>query len=110
MPNKVLLLKQLLCHWNFFVVFYIFQERDLLLQNKKSNPQQYLHSIELLALQKMPNVLLTPHNAFNTIEALQRINQITADNIVKFWYGNIPNKVVHVAQMGKLVVNITAEA
>lgn len=73
-----------------------------LLQNKNSNQQQYLHSIQLLALQKMPNVLLTPHNAFNTIEALQRINQITADNIVKFWYGDIPNKVVHVTQLGKL--------
>lgn len=75
-----------------------------LLQNKTSNAQQYLHSIELLALQKMPNVLLTPHNAFNTIEALQRINQTTVDNIVKFWYGNIPNKVQPVAQIGKLFV------
>lgn len=75
-----------------------------LLQTKKSNNKDYMHSIELLALQKMPNVLLTPHNAFNTVEALGRINQTTADNIVKFWYGNIPNKVVVKKQMGKLLV------
>lgn len=81
-----------------------------LLQTKRSHTQDYLHSLELLALQKMPNVLLTPHNAFNTIEALGRINQTTADNIVKFWYGNIPNKVVVKKQMGKLLVVRHAES
>ena len=81
-----------------------------LLQTKKSLTQDYLHSLELLALQKMPNVLLTPHNAFNTIEALGRINQTTADNIVKFWYGSIPNKVSAKKQMGKLLVVRHAES
>ncbi|MFA6005594.1 MAG: NAD(P)-dependent oxidoreductase [Patescibacteria group bacterium] len=32
-------------------------------------------------LRDMPNVIITPHNAFNTIEALEEINSITVDNI-----------------------------
>jgi D-lactate dehydrogenase len=81
-----------------------------LLQTKHTTNEAYLHSLELLALQKMPQVLLTPHNAFNTEEALGRINQTTADNIVKFWYGNVPNKVVAKQTMGKLFVVRHAES
>lgn len=44
-------------------------------------------------LLRMPQVLLTPHSAYNTVEAVGRINAITADNIIKFWYGETPNKV-----------------
>ena len=32
-------------------------------------------------LMEMPNVLITPHNAFNTVEALKRILDTTIDNI-----------------------------
>ena len=35
-------------------------------------------------LLEMPNVLITPHNAFNTNEALMRILKTTIDNIKKF--------------------------
>lgn len=35
----------------------------------------------------MPNVIITPHNAFNTREALQRILQTTVDNIKAFQSG-----------------------
>lgn len=35
-------------------------------------------------LMEMPNVLITPHNAFNTVEALQRILNTTIDNIKGF--------------------------
>lgn len=35
-------------------------------------------------LMRMPNVLITPHNAFNTKEALERINQTSIDNIKGF--------------------------
>jgi D-lactate dehydrogenase len=38
-------------------------------------------------LMKMPNVLITPHNAFNTQEALQRILQTTIENIKSFLAG-----------------------
>lgn len=63
------------------------------------------YSIELLALHKMPNVILTPHNAFNTLEAIKRINETTCQNIIGFWYGDLANQVVAPKQQnGKLVV------
>lgn len=45
------------------------------------------------ALQALPNVILTPHNAFNTHEAVDRIRQTTAQNIIDFYKGKTPNKV-----------------
>ncbi|MDE2019523.1 MAG: hydroxyacid dehydrogenase [Patescibacteria group bacterium] len=41
----------------------------------------------------MPNVLITPHNAFNTKEAFQRILDTTIDNIVAFVNGQPANLV-----------------
>jgi D-lactate dehydrogenase len=40
-----------------------------------------------------PNVIVTPHNAFNSTEALQRIIDVTVDNIMKFTKGKIQNEV-----------------
>ncbi len=51
------------------------------------------HSVEIDVLKKMPNVIISPHNAFNTVEAIQRINNTTTKNIIDFWYGETPNKV-----------------
>ncbi len=51
------------------------------------------NSMSIIALNKMDNVILTPHNAFNTTEAIGRINSITTENIIRFWYGDVPNKV-----------------
>lgn len=42
-------------------------------------------------LMKMPNVLITPHNAFNSQEALQRILDTTIENIKSFSLGNPVN-------------------
>ena len=51
----------------------------------------------------MPNVIISPHNAFNTIEAIERINTTSTLNIVDFWYGNMPNKVTApTKELGKL--------
>lgn len=44
-------------------------------------------------LMKMPNVLMTPHNAFNSKEALARILQTTIDNIKGFISGKPVNLV-----------------
>jgi D-lactate dehydrogenase len=41
----------------------------------------------------MPNVIITPHNAFNTKEAIQRILDTTADNIEAYLKGGIANEV-----------------
>jgi len=44
-------------------------------------------------LMKMPNVLITPHNAFNSKEAIERILMTTIENIKKFLEGNSINLV-----------------
>jgi len=51
--------------------------------------------IEDQMLMRMPNVLMTPHNAFNTQEALERILQTTIGNIKGFVGGTlIPKNIV----------------
>ncbi len=50
-------------------------------------------SFELSILQKMPNVILTNHNAFNTREAVARINQTSIENITAFLAGAPVNQV-----------------
>ena len=44
----------------------------------------------------MPNVIITPHNAFNTQEALQRILDTDIENIKSFIEKNKPNFAVPV--------------
>ncbi len=53
--------------------------------------QTLLHDHILL---HMDNVIVTPHNAFNSHEALQRILDTTLDNILHFIKGRQINKVV----------------
>jgi D-lactate dehydrogenase len=42
------------------------------------------HALAMASLQRMPNVIITNHNAYNTVEALQKINDMTVDNIINF--------------------------
>ncbi len=44
-------------------------------------------------LTRFPNVLVTPHNAYNTTEARQRIMATTTDNILAFENGKTLNRV-----------------
>lgn len=44
-------------------------------------------------LMNHPKVLITPHNAFNSVEALTRIEHTTIDNIKSFLQGNATNVV-----------------
>lgn len=46
--------------------------------------QTLRHATAIAALQRMPNVIVTNHNAFNTVEAIERINRVTAENILNF--------------------------
>ena len=63
---------------------------------RQSGKQELLEqAVELDALHKLPNVLVTNHNAFNTSEAIDRINQITADNILKFLSNQTQNSVTN---------------
>jgi len=55
------------------------------------------HNLETLLINhillRMRNVIITPHNAFNTVEAVQRINDITSHNIHSYITGNPDNLV-----------------
>jgi D-lactate dehydrogenase len=48
---------------------------------------QLRHAVALLALERMDNVVVTNHNAFNTVEAQERINSMTAENIEGIFTG-----------------------
>jgi len=60
---------------------------------KKSTTKELRLSAELAILEKMPNVILSPHNAYNTHQALQRIRRSTAETIIGFEDAKIQNQV-----------------
>lgn len=69
-------------------------QQETQIQAFEENYQEKLAFLgKLHILRSLPNVIITPHNAYNTVEARERINQTTADNIADFWYGNVPNRV-----------------
>lgn len=88
-----------------------YHEETALLRSE-AIPQDLLrHSVEISALEKMPNVIVSPHNAFNTVEAIKRINDTAAKNIIDFWYGVVPNKIEPPKkQFGKLLLARHAES
>lgn len=61
--------------------------------DNKTTKEALINLAETETLLRMPQVIVTPHSAYNTVEAVGRINGITVDNITKFWYGEVPNKV-----------------
>lgn len=61
--------------------------------DRKITKETLIALAETEALLRMPQVVITPHSAYNTIEAVGRINSVTVDNIIKFWYGETPNQV-----------------
>ncbi|EKE04676.1 MAG: hypothetical protein ACD_20C00022G0001 [uncultured bacterium] len=70
-----------------------------------NNEDQYLMKVDCIdpnclsktllnhKLLDMPNVIVTPHLAFDSVEAVQRILNTTMDNIKGYLSNNIPNKV-----------------
>jgi D-lactate dehydrogenase len=69
----------------------IYEESALL--GDATNPERLRQAIQNHLILKHPNVVFTPHNAFNSQEALERILQTTADNIAAFAAG-APRNVV----------------
>lgn len=63
----------------------VFEDEPLLASSLRSaainGPESLRH---LKALMKFPNVLLTPHNAFNTVEAVERKARYTVQQILHF--------------------------
>lgn len=59
----------------------------------KSKAKDLRLSAELDILEKMPNVILSPHNAYNTHQALQRIRKSTVETVIEFTKGKVTNQV-----------------
>jgi len=66
------------------------EETELL---KKNTDRGFNYILEQLILEKLPNVIITPHNAFNSYEALEWIRHTTVDNIESFVSGQPKNLV-----------------
>lgn len=61
--------------------------------NSRPHKRELVLAADQAILLRMPNVICTPHNAFNTVGALERIRQTTAENIESFMSGTIKNEV-----------------
>lgn len=68
----------------------LLQEEAALLSNEY-NRDQLMSVLEDHMLCNLPNVIVTPHNAFNSKEALQLIAATTKDNILAFMKGTPQN-------------------
>ncbi|MEX0748929.1 MAG: NAD(P)-dependent oxidoreductase [Candidatus Saccharimonadales bacterium] len=60
------------------------REEEIALLHPEARMQDLVHQTEHSVLLRMPQVVLTPHNAFNSREALARIRQTTSENIKQF--------------------------
>ena len=70
-------------------------EAELVMLGKKEADTDEEHELVKLnnKLANLPNVIVTPHNAFHTREALGRIEQTTVDNITAFLRGDTQHNV-----------------
>jgi len=68
-------------------------EELALLRADQVPPAALEQSLEINILKQMPQVIMTGHNAFNTAEAIERINRTTAENIKAYLSGQPVNEV-----------------
>lgn len=71
---------------------YLKEERELLTE-KFAKTCDLKTVLEEHMLLRMPNVIITPHNAFNTHEAMMRILNTSIENIKQFKKGKLVNLV-----------------
>lgn len=69
----------------------LIQHHELIMEHASERRLRYTLMNSLII--DHPNAIITPHNAFNSTEALQRIMDTTADNVKAFLIGNIQNAV-----------------
>lgn len=72
----------------------VIQEEKALLHQAFSKKADIRRVLEEHVLMDLENVVITPHNAFNSQEALERILQTTADNL-KAYFSKKPQNVVN---------------
>jgi len=71
------------------------EENDIVHGSRSFSPEELRKGLEVHLLMKYPNVILTPHIAYNTWEAVQRILDTTIKTIKGFLEGKeMPNRVV----------------
>jgi len=68
-------------------------EEELLLTAGRPTNITLEHALEINMLKRMPNVIITSHNAYNTVEAIARINETTLQNIEAYMIGRPINVV-----------------
>lgn len=68
-------------------------EEELLLRRGAATPELLEHIVAGTVLMHLPNTIITGHNAYNTVEALRRINETTLINIRQYLAGTIQNEV-----------------
>ena len=66
------------------------KEQDLFF---KDHSGEIIHDELFLKLRSLPNVIITPHQAFLTQEAIENIVKTTVSNITSFEQGNLINQV-----------------
>ncbi len=71
---------------------YMGKELDLL-KNEEVQEEEVDTVLHNQYLIDHPNVIITPHNAFNTQEALERVFDVVVENIKSFMQGEIKNEV-----------------
>lgn len=77
----------------------VLEEEELLREEKHISAEDFSSEKQKILLEnhillQKDNVLITPHNAFNSIEALQRILDATVSNILVFAEGKVQNACV----------------
>lgn len=72
------------------------REEAELLAAGKADPELWKTLVADHSLIDMPNVIVTPHIAFNTVEAKREITEITLANVSQFIAGEPQNTVTHV--------------
>ena len=68
-------------------------EEELILRASSVPRASLENAVAIDVLSKMFNVIITSHNAYNTVEAIRRINQTTVTNIEAFLAGKPQNQV-----------------
>ncbi len=68
-------------------------EEEVLLKKGRVSKELLQEAVANNVLVKMPSAIVTAHNAYNTGEAIRRINTTTRENIVAFLAGNTQNEV-----------------
>ena len=67
------------------------EEEETLITKGRPTNISLEHALEINILKTMPNVIITSHNAYNSVEAISRINETTINNIVEYLSGRPVN-------------------